>query len=253
MSGDLVSVVMPVYDAARWLPQALDSVLAQSHANFEVVAVDDGSRDASADILARYAAADARVRVLRQANAGVAAARNAAIRAARGDYVAFLDADDRWHPDKLTRQLATLRKHAAQICYAAYWRVDEEDAVLGQVLPPPALDAQAMLCSNFIGNLTGLYARSLGDIPIRRMGHEDYAFWLEQVRRAGGAVRAESDVPLAWYRVRRQSLSGNKLKAVAWQWAILRDVAGLSWRQALPCMARYAWHAVHKRRSTSAI
>ena len=189
MGGDLVSVVMPVYNARRWLHQAIDSVRAQTHEHWELLAVDDGSSDDSPDILADFAQRDSRIRVITQPNAGVAAARNRAMADARGDYVAFLDADDWWQPDKLERQLACLRGSRASVCYAPYQRVSEQGRVLGTVLPPARITHRDMLDSNHIGNLTGIYARSLGDTPFRDIGHEDYVFWLEQVRRAGSATR----------------------------------------------------------------
>lgn len=252
MSGDLVSVIMPVYNAGAWLQRAVDSVLMQSHAQLELIAVDDGSCDRSPAILDAYAAADARVRVLRQpCNGGVAAARNAGVAAAHGDCVAFLDADDWWHPAKLERQLASMRASGALISYAAYWRVAEDGRVLSKVTPPPQVNWQDMLASNFIGNLTGMYARSLGDVPFQRIGHEDYVFWLEQVRRAGKAVRVTSPEPLAWYLVRERSLSANKLQAASWQWEIYRSVAKLGWMHSAYCMVRYARHAVVKRSGVS--
>ena len=250
MNKDLVSIIMPVYNAESWLQRAIDSVLAQSHAQWELITVDDGSSDRSPQMLQTCAAADARVRVLRQpCNAGVAAARNAGIAAARGDYIAFLDADDWWHPAKLERQLASMRASGALISYAAYWRVAEDGRLLSQVTPPSQVNWQDMLASNFIGNLTGMYARRLGDIPFQRIGHEDYVFWLEQVRRAGQAMRVESPEPLAWYLVRERSLSANKLRAASWQWEIYRSVAKLGMMQSAFYMARYVQHAVIKRKS----
>jgi teichuronic acid biosynthesis glycosyltransferase TuaG len=249
MNNDLVSVIMPVYNAEAWLQRAIESVLVQSHAHLELIAVDDASRDRSPVILDAYAATDARVRVLRQpTNGGVAAARNAAIAAARGDYIAFLDADDWWHPAKLERQLASMRKNNALVSYASYWRVAEDGRVLSKVTPPPQVDWRDMLSSNFIGTLTGMYARSLGDVPFQRIGHEDYVFWLEQVRRASRAVCVESPEPLGWYLVRDRSLSANKLRAASWQWEIYRNVEKLGLMQSMACMARYAGHAVMKRR-----
>ncbi|MBE1161969.1 glycosyltransferase family 2 protein [Dyella acidiphila] len=248
MSNDLVSVIMPVYNAEAWLQRAVDSVLAQSHARLELITVDDGSSDRSPGMLGAYAVADARVRVLTQSrNGGVANARNAGIAAARGNYISFLDADDWWHPAKLERQLASMRGSGALISYGTYWRVAEDGRVLSQVTPPPQVTWQDMLASNFIGNLTGMYARDLGDVPFQRIGHEDYVFWLEQVRRAGKAVRVESPEPLAWYLVRERSLSANKLRAASWQWDIYRSVAKLGLMQSAFCMARYARHAMLKR------
>jgi len=249
MGGDLVSVIMPVYNAASWVRRGIDSVLQQTHRHLELIAVDDGSQDESLAILEACAQADPRVRVLRQpTNGGVAAARNAGIAAAQGDYIAFLDADDWWHTSKLEMQLAGMRETGAQISYTAYFRVAEDGRLLGQVTPPAKVGWRDMLASNFIGNLTGIYARRLGDVPFRRIGHEDYVFWLEQVRSAGEAMRVPTTEPLAWYLVRDSSLSANKLRAARWQWIIYREVEKLGLLHATLCMCRYALHALAKRR-----
>src|SRR5689334_9621809 len=102
----LVSCVVPVYNGERYLAEALDSILAQTHRPLQAIVADDGSTDGTAAVAAAYGD---RVLVLRQANAGPAAARNLGLAAARGEYVAFLDADDLWHPRKLERQLARFR------------------------------------------------------------------------------------------------------------------------------------------------
>lgn len=249
MSGNLVSVIMPVYNASAWLRRGVDSVLQQTHGELELIAIDDGSQDDSLAVLDAYAHVDRRVRVHRQAaNGGVAAARNAGIAIARGDFIAFLDADDWWQPVKLERQLAGLRASGASISYTAYWRVAEDGRRLGTVTPPLQISWSDMLASNFIGNLTGLYARTLGDVPFRRIGHEDYVFWLEQVRRAGAAVRVPTDEPLASYLVRESSLSANKLRAARWQWTIYREVEQLGLVHSMVCMCRYVRNAVIKRR-----
>jgi glycosyltransferase involved in cell wall biosynthesis len=99
----LVTCIVPVFNGARFLGEAVASILHQGHSPLEVIAVDDGSTDDSPEILASFGA---RVRVIRQANAGPAAARNTGVREARGEFLAFLDQDDRWHPEKLLRQLA---------------------------------------------------------------------------------------------------------------------------------------------------
>ncbi len=251
-SGDRhVSVVMPLYNAEHLLRRPVESVLAQSHGDLELVVVDDGSTDGGADIVDDYARGDARVRLVRGGrNGGVAAARNRAIGLARGRYVAFLDSDDWWHPDKLSRQLAALDAHDAAIAYASYQRVAEDGGLLGVVEPPAAVGHRDMLRSNHIGNCTGIYdrARLGGDGSFRRMGHEDYVFWLDLVRRAGRAVRAEGDGPLAYYLVRKGSVSSNKLRAAGWQWRIYRDVEGLNLAESTYYMMHYARHALSKRR-----
>jgi glycosyltransferase involved in cell wall biosynthesis len=252
MDGELVSVIMPVYNAAAWLRRAIESVLTQSHARLELIAVDDGSQDDSHAMLQDIARRDARVRVLSlPANAGVAAARNAGVAAARGDYVAFLDADDWWHADKLQLQLASMRSTGALVSYTAYWRVAEDGRVLSAVMPPARTTWREMLSGNVIGNLTGMYARSLGDLPFQRIGHEDYAFWLAQVKRADGATRVDAPAPLAWYLVHDQSISANKLRAARWQWEIYRKVEKLGLLESSVYLFGYAWRALVKRRGQS--
>jgi len=245
---DRVSVVMPAYNAASTLEASMRSALEQTHADVELLVVDDCSTDRGWDLVERMARADPRVVPIRQPrNGGVAAARNAGIEAASGRYIAFLDSDDRWYPDKLAAQLACMRESGARVGYAAYERVDESGRVLSVVRPPARVTYADMLKGNVIGNLTGLYDRSLGEVRFEKMGHEDYVFWLKLVRLAGGAVCAQPDRVLASYLVRSGSLSANKLRAARWQWRIYRDSERLGVLRAGWCFLHYAARAVHKR------
>lgn len=245
--GTLVSVVMPVYNAESTMRRSIESVLSQTFRQVELLLVDDGSRDGSSAIIEEYARLDPRVRPLHQSNAGVAAARNAGIAAARGSHVAFLDSDDWWAPRKLELQLAEMRRCDALVAYAGYQRVAEDGRLLSRVRPPAQVAYRDMLCSNHIGNLTGIYDRRIGDVEFRRMGHEDYVFWLDRVRRAGHAVCVAAAEPLAFYLVREGSVSANKLRAAGWQWRIYRQVEGLSLPFAGWYMLQYVAHALRKR------
>ena len=141
MSDRLVSVILPVYNGARHLADALDSVVAQSGCRLDVVVVDDGSLDESGAIAKSFPG----VRYHRQPNAGVAAARNTGLGHARGDFIAFLDQDDRWLPEKLATQLAHLDTHPDCAIVVGRVRVDMDD---GQPfpawLPPEALDSDVV-------------------------------------------------------------------------------------------------------------
>ena len=249
MAEPLVSVVMPVYNAAAHLEDSIRSVLEQSHRRLELVAVDDGSRDDSWSMLERWRGRDPRVVALRlPANAGVAAARNEALARAAGEYIAFLDSDDRWHPRKLELQLAHMLGSGARVSYCAYARIDERGKELSRVLPPARIEHSDLLRSNHVGHLTGAYARELGEFRFRRIGHEDYAFWLDVIRAAGHAQRVPHDGPLAWYLVRAGSVSSDKLRAARWQWRIYRDVERLGFASAAAHMFHYAVNALRKRR-----
>ena len=238
MIDSRVSVVMPAYNAAQTIVDSMRSVLRQTHAEVELIVVDDGSNDDSWKLVRQVAATDSRVVALRQANAGVAAARNVGIQAATGRYIAFLDSDDSWHPGKLQSQLACMQQTGARVCYTAYQRVDESGRILSTVRPPLSVDYADMLKSNCIGNLTGMYLRDLGEGRFRKVGHEDYVFWLGLVRIAGGAVCAGHPEPLAYYLVRQGSLSANKLRAARWQWHIYRQVERLG-------LFRSGWYFLH--------
>ena len=244
-----VSVVMPAYNAAATLQASMDSVFAQTHADVELLVIDDCSQDASWEIIRDAAAREPGVVPIRQPrNAGVAAARNAGLEAATGTHIAFLDSDDRWRPEKLTLQLTHLRATGTPIGYAAYRRFDERGETLSTVRPPGEVRYADMLKSNRIGNLTGIYDRSIGDGRFEKIGHEDYVFWLAMVRKAGIARRVPTDAPLADYLVRDGSLSADKRKAAKWQWAIYRDIEKLGCMRSAWYFAHYAANAVAKRR-----
>lgn len=246
--GARVSVVMPAYDAQATLVASMRSVLSQDHRDLELIVVDDRSRDATWDLVQRQADVDPRVVAIRQpANAGVAAARNAGIEAASGEYIAFLDSDDIWHPGKLSAQVDYMRRTESRICYAAYRRVDERGRALSVVVPPPRVRYADMLKSNRIGNLTGIYHRSLGQARFQRVGHEDYVFWLQLVRRAGHADRLPDRQPVADYLVRSGSLSSHKARAARWQWHIYRGIERLGPAEAGWYFLHYAANAAMKR------
>lgn len=248
MKRDLVSVIMPAYNAEQYIRQPVMSVLGQTYPSIELIIVDDCSIDGTLRLVQDLASTDARIRIVRlPVNGGVAAARNAGIDVAQGSYIAFLDSDDWWHPCKLEWQIEHMLRTGTRISYASYDRVTENGGVLSHVQPPAKLSYADMLKSNHIGNLTGIYHRSLGDARFRAVGHEDYIFWLEMVRRAGSASCTPGSGPLAWYLVRGRSISSNKLRAVCWQWQIYRGIEGLGLVASISNMLHYLVHAVRKR------
>ncbi|WP_186332179.1 glycosyltransferase family 2 protein [Bordetella genomosp. 13] len=248
-SAPAVSVIMPTHDARRYIAAAIDSVIAQTQADWELIVVDDASGDGTADLVQAYAARDARIRYVRNPrNLGVAATRNRALDLARGRYVAFLDSDDLWMPGKLRAQVAFLDQTRGAVSYGHYRRIDETGQAMGDVRPPAHIDYRAMLRSNFIGNLTGIFRRSeLGDLRFVTAGHEDYLFWLDAMRRARTAAATPFDGPLASYRVLRGSRSANKLRAMAWQWRIYRDHLRLSVLHSAWLFLHYVFLALKKR------
>lgn len=224
----LFTVVTPVWNAAATLAETVASVAAQTLPDWEQILVDDGSTDGSRAAAARLASADPRRRLLAwDDNRGAAEARNAAIRAARGRYIAFLDADDRWHPEKLARQLAQFRATGAGLVFSAYARVDASGRRLGTVRVPPRVTRAELLDGNVIGCLTAAYDTARhGRVempPLRR--RQDYGLWLRLLE-DGSAALGLPEV-LADYRLHPGSLSGGKLAAAADTWRLYRHI-GLS-------------------------
>jgi teichuronic acid biosynthesis glycosyltransferase TuaG len=247
-AAPLVSVITPVWNAAATLAATIASVRAQSLPAWEMLLVDDGSTDGSAALIALAGAADPRIRGLTTGrNGGAGAARNLAIRAARGRYIAFLDADDRWRPEKLARQIGFMERGGHAFTFTGYGREDASGRPLGVVAAPPRVTREALLRRNVIGCLTAVYDRAaLGRVEmpeIRR--RQDYALWLELLAR----VEAAYGLPevLADYRVAKASLSGDKRVAARDTWALYRRTLGLSAPRAAWYFAHYAVHGVMGR------
>jgi teichuronic acid biosynthesis glycosyltransferase TuaG len=245
----LFSVIIPFHDAEATLPETLASLAAQTEPDWEALLVDDASRDGSLAIAMEAQARDPRLRVIHQAAQerprGVAASRNLGIAAARGDYIALLDADDRWRPGKLAAQAARFAQ-GADIVFSAYLRVDPQGRSLGVVRARPRVAWADALAGNPIGALTGAWRRARfpqARMPARDM-HEDYAFWL-MLLREGAVAQGLPDV-LAEYRVHPGSASANKRRAARAVWQIL-GTQGLGGPRRLLCFLRYALRGVARR------
>jgi glycosyltransferase involved in cell wall biosynthesis len=158
----LVSVIIPAFNAAESIRQTLDSVLAQTYSKIEVIVVDDGSSDATSTIVKEFAAKDARIRLVQQSNAGVGAARNTGIRKARGKYIAPLDADDFWFPEKLEKQVARLEQcgHGTGLVYCWSTLIDQHGQLFSDCShTEEGRLRQALILRNIAGN---------GSVPLFR-------------------------------------------------------------------------------------
>lgn len=254
----LVSVVMPVYNSAATLGASIRSVLTQTHGDLELLVTDDKSSDDSMNLLTEFARQDGRVLPESAPERGGAGrARNLAMERAKGDYIAFLDSDDMWLPEKLERQLDFAAKGDAPLTFTSYYKVDadyEGESVdftpNGRVVPARAhVDYRAMLPQDHIGALTAMYDRGvLGTRLMPEMPkRQDYALWLS-IMRDGFDARGLSE-PLAVYRAQRAgSLSSNKLSLIPYNWALYREHEGLSVPSSTRALAGAAWHSLRKRR-----
>ncbi|MCR2038470.1 glycosyltransferase [Adlercreutzia caecimuris] len=250
---DKVSVVIPVYNCEKYIHEAIESVIAQSYLDWELIAVDDGSTDGSSEILDEFSC-DPRIHVIHQENGGVAAARNAGIELCSGRYIAFLDADDIWCDcHKLEKQLRFMKRRDVGMCFSSYETISENGVSINVVHVPDRIDYKGFLkntitCSHTVVFDTQRIARELLMAPTSfpdKDFPEDLSVWL-QVLKEGYFAYGLDDV-LAQYRKRRTSRSSNKLHAVRRTWNQYRYREELHIPYACYCLFWQLFHASMKR------
>lgn len=249
-STPLVSVIMPAYNAEKYIEQAIRSVQKQTVRSWELIVVDDRSTDKTAEQIRRLAAEDMRIiPVYSETNHGAAESRNIALRQCRGEFVALLDADDVWHPQKLERELERARETDADLVYSSYAMIDEQGTrCFSDFIVEESTDLQSMLNCNTIGCSTVLMkAKVLEKRPfVTDFYHEDYVMWLSLLQ-AGCKAVGVRDI-LVDYRVARGSRSFNKLKSARNRWRVYRDYLKLPLIPSVKAMAGYAINGLKKYR-----
>jgi len=214
-----VSIIVPAFNAGAFIGETLESLSNQTFRDFEIIVVDDGSTDDTADQAERWAAAAplaGRVQLIRQANGGPSSARNSGIAAARGAYVGFLDADDRWHPTKIARQVALMDDEDRLDLTCSWWRViDEQGRDTGRQGGPPStrISLRDLVLDNIIGTTSNVIVRrrcleTVGDFEDSLSYCEDYDLWL-RIAQSAAANMACVIEPLVDRRVREAQLTKN--------------------------------------------
>lgn len=239
---------MPMYNCERTLAQSVASVRVQTRTDWELLLVDDGSVDSSANIAKALCQQDSRIRLFRlPTNAGAANARNHALKQARGRYIAFLDADDVWQAQKLERQIAFMASTGAALSFTAYTRCTESGVLIEAVQVPKRATYTMLLKRNLLGALTVMYDRDvIGSVEMPDIERQhDYALWLELTRAHGPAFGLNDD--LATYHVSRSSLSANKALAARDIWRVFRRYEHLPLHRALWYFAHYTYYGLRYR------
>ena len=249
--NELVSIIVPVYNSEAYLAQTIESVQQQTYPHWELLLVDDCSTDTSAAMIEAYAAQDERIHYIRLSeNSGAAIARNTGLAASKGRYIAYLDADDLWFPQKLERQLAFLTQNNVSFSCCAYEKIEQDGSSLHKtVWMPKTMNYHQLLKNTIIQTVgvivdTKLIDPTLLVMPDVRRG-QDFATWL-QILRSGILFHGQPEV-LAAYRRVSTSLSANKFRAFKRTWHIYRQVEQLPFVYAVWCQVSYAYHACLKR------
>ncbi len=246
---NLISIVVPVYNAERYVEEAIRSIFAQTFRDWELILVDDGSTDASPEILGKYEGG--KVRVFRMGeNRGQAAARNFGRAQARGRYLAYQDADDLWSSEKLEREFCFLKEKGCAFAFTGYEFAGEDGVRNGKVVHvPETIGYRQALKNTTISTITVMFDRekipeSLMEMPSGVRGEDSATWW--QILRAGYTAYG-LDEPLSVYRRHAQSHSGNKLKAVWGTYKMYRECEKLSVPVSCWYFLCYLYHAVMRR------
>lgn len=212
---DLVSIITPTYNSAAFISKTIESILAQTYKNWELIITDDCSSDDTVSIVREYLIKDKRIKLFQlPLNSGGGVARNNSIKEARGRYIAFCDSDDRWTPNKLSAQISFMKKKDCAFSYTSCVNCDEEGNEVGIDLCYSKITYRKELCDNFIGCLTAVYdVEKIGKVymlPIRK--RQDWGLWISVLKkcRIGYGIKET----LGYYTIRKGSVSSNKLSLI---------------------------------------
>lgn len=249
MEKNVVSIITPVYNAERFIKETIDSVLGQKYTLFELLLVDDHSTDNSLTMISEYAKRDERIKVLQTPkNSGAAVARNMGLEHAKGQYVAFLDSDDKWKDIKLEKQITSMKNNRHSFTYTNFEMISEANEVMKDSVPlPQKLSYHALLKNTAIACSTVVIDRFVhGDfkMPEVRKG-QDTATWL-MLLREGATAHLVDDV-LGSYRIVKGSISSNKVEALKRTWNTYRHLEKLPLHKALYYFTSYTLNALKRR------
>lgn len=238
----MVSIIMPCYNSQKYISASIKSVLAQSMSEWELLIINDASTDNTKRIIEKYSKKDQRIRVFHlKENSSAAVARNVGIEHAKYKYIAFLDSDDLWFKEKLSRQIDIMEKKAMPFSFSSYFIINHEGEIIELRKAPEVVTYNGLLNSgNQIGCLTVIYNKDIftnyrfnENIRI----HEDYKMWLDMFENLGIAYAI--DEPLAMYRVHPGSKNLNKFRSLKWNWVLWRNYQKLSFLTSLLISTRW--------------
>lgn len=225
----LCSIIMPSFQASSFIEKSIQSIQNQTFTDWELIIIDDASHDGTVEFINNcFVEQDARISLIElEQNSGAAVARNRGIEVARGRYIAFLDSDDVWLPQKLEKQLRLMQQNEYTLTFTAYDKVSQKGDALGYVGVPEKVNYRQLLKSNVIGCSTAIYDTALiGKVymPLLRK-RQDFGLWLRILKKVDYAVGLNE--PLTIYMIRQGSVSSNKKSAAKYNWILYREIENL--------------------------
>ena len=239
--SELVSIITPTYNAEKFITETLKSVQNQTYQNWEMILVDDASTDETVKIISDFAKKDSRIKLFKlEKNSGNGFARNIALEKAVGKYIAYLDADDVWFPNKLEKQIQFLKENNLHFTFSFYDCIDEEGNSLNRrVQAPVNLTYDELFFCNYVGNLTAIYdADYFGKIILEAtQKRQDWRLWLTILKQI--QVTKPVPEPLAFYRIRKDSISSSKFKLIKHNFGVYREFHGFNFVFSILLMMRF--------------
>lgn len=227
---NIVSIIMPVYNGEKYLNKSIQSVIAQSFDNWELIIINDNSKDNSISIIENFMEKTDKIHLINnKKNLGPALSRNKGIKLAKGNYIAFLDCDDIWEQNKLAFQISYMENNNIDFSYSNYKVIDENNNLIGNFVAPLKCEYFSLIKTCSIGCLTVIIKKAILDnVSFRNdcFNKEDYVLWLSILKKNITAYNVNKS--LACYRKSNESFSSNKIKAAVNQFKIYRKIEKIS-------------------------
>lgn len=228
--NELVSIITPTYNCGKFIEETIKSVESQTYKNWEMIIVDDCSTDNTEEIVKKYISINSRIKYFKlEKNSGAAVARTRAMELANGEYMAFLDSDDLWTPEKLERQLEYMKKNNYAFTCTNYLQIDEQSNSLGKIIKTvPKVNYNRLLLDCPVGNSSVMYnVKIMGKFKVPNIKkRNDDALWLQMLKKEKYIYGL--DEVLMKYRIRQNSISSNKLQLIKYHWKLYREIEHLS-------------------------
>ncbi|MDC0204499.1 glycosyltransferase [Flavobacteriales bacterium] len=247
--NSLVSIITPSYNSAKFIKQCIESVIAQTYTNWELLIVDDCSIDNSGEIITSFAEKNKKIqKIFSENNVGAAESRNIGIRQAKGKYIAFLDSDDLWERQKLEKQISFMEKEDIAFSFSTYQPMSEDGSKLYSIIhAPKSITYSSYLKNTIIGCLTVVINREkTGNFEMQNIcSSHDMALWLSIMKRGFKAYGLDEN--LARYRIVSTSNTASKWHAAKDVWKVYREIEMLSFFYSSWCFLNYTFNALVKR------
>lgn len=247
---DLVSVITPTYNSSKLIEKTVQSVIAQTYHNWELIIIDDCSIDNTVSVIKKLCEKDKRIKYLvLNKNSGAGIARNEGIKLAKGKFIAFLDSDDDWLPMKLSLQIKLMKENQYYFTYTNYFIVKKDGEILPYYSLKNKIDFKDEVKFNYVACSTVVYNQlELGKVymPVLR-NRQDWGLWLSLLKKTSFAYCI--DEHLTNYSIRGDSISNDKRKMVKYHWKIYKEHLGFNVIKSFFYLIRnIIWHIKHKKR-----